>query len=175
MLQRFQKGTRPDRLMFVLKETLRKRKAKGLDSCCVFYDFIKCFDAISREHTWKSMAVMGVMDAKMIRAVKSALENTECRMNVGGVKKTVTMKEGSGQGTALGPTLCNFFFLPLLLQFEKKMSAAVQTTATKMTEGKDDGEFSTFTHGFADDAYTLVGSHEDATVVAREFNLHTKL
>jgi hypothetical protein len=30
--------------MFILKETLRKRKAKGLYSHCIFYDFIKCFD-----------------------------------------------------------------------------------------------------------------------------------
>jgi hypothetical protein len=52
---------------FTLKETLRKRKAKGLDSCCIFCDFIKCFDEISRDCIWKSMKVMGVPD-KMIRA-----------------------------------------------------------------------------------------------------------
>jgi hypothetical protein len=161
----FRRGRGRTDSTFMLKETLRKRKAKGLDSCCVFYDFIKCFDKISRECTWKSMAVMGV-DAKMIRAVKSTLENIECKMNVGGVEKTVKMKEGSGQGTTLGPTLCNFFFLPLLMQFEKKMST-VQTTATKMMEGEDDGEFSTFTHDFADDTCMLVA--------AREFNLYTKL
>jgi len=129
--------------IFMLKETLRKRKAKGLDSHCMFYDFIKCFDKISRDCMWKSMQVMGV-DQKMIRAVKATLQNTECKMNVGGVEKTVQMKEGSGQGTTLGPTLCNFFFLPLLLQFEKKM-AKVKTKAMLRKEGEDDIEIGTFT------------------------------
>jgi hypothetical protein len=29
--------------------------------------------------------------------------------------RTVKMKNGTGQGTALGPALCSLFFLPLLL------------------------------------------------------------
>jgi hypothetical protein len=109
----------------------------------------------------------------MIRAVKATLQNTECKMNVGGVEKTVQMKEGSGQGTTLGPTLCNSFFLPLLLQFEKKM-AKVQTKATLRKEGEDDIEFGTFTHNFADDTCMLVGTHEDASLVAKEFSLYTR-
>ena len=159
--------------IYMLKETLRKRKAKGLDSYCIFYDFVKCFDKISRDCIWKSMQVMGV-DPKMIRAVKATLENTECKMTIGGIEKTVQMAEGSGQGTTLGPTLCNFFFLPLLMQFERKM-ADVQTTAMQTTEGHEDERFGTFTHNFADDTCMLVGSHEDASRVAEEFNRHTRL
>jgi hypothetical protein len=164
----FRAGRGRNDSMFTLKETLRKRKAKGLDSYCIFYDFIKCFDEISRDCVWKSMKVMGVPD-KMIRAAKATLEGTSCRMNIGGVEKVVDMKEGTGQGTALGPTLCNFFFLPLLIQFEKMMEAQ-RTTA----RGKDEDEFSTFTHNFADDACMVVGSLDDAKRVALEFNLHVK-
>ena len=154
--------------MFTLKETLRKRKAKGSDSYCIFYDFIKCFDEISRDCIWKSMEVMGVSD-KMIRAVKATLEGTSCKMNIGGIEKVVDMKEGTGQGTTLGPTLCNFFFLPLLIQFEKLMETR-RTTA----RGEDEEEFSTFTHNFADDTCMVVGSLDDAKKVALEFNLYVK-
>jgi hypothetical protein len=86
--------------MFTLKETLRKRKAKGLGSHCTFYDFIKCFDEISRDCIWKSMKVMGVSD-KMIRAVKATLEGTSCKIKIFGVEKVVDMNEGTEQGTTV--------------------------------------------------------------------------
>ena len=158
--------------IFMLKETLRKRKANGMDSYCIFYDFIKMFDKISRDCIWKSMEVMGI-DEKMIKAVQATLEGTVCKMNIGGVEKVVTMKEGSGQGTTLGPTLCNFFLLPILIQFEKDMKAQV-TTAAIQEDGKADKVFSTFTHNFADDTCMVLGNLKDATTVAREFNLYTK-
>jgi hypothetical protein len=81
--------------MFTLKETLRKREAKGLGFCCIFYDFIKCFDETSRECTWKSMKVISV-SKKMVRAVKATLDGISCRMNIGGVEKVVNTKEGTG-------------------------------------------------------------------------------
>jgi hypothetical protein len=52
--------------------------------------------------------------------------------------------------------------------------AKVQTKATLRKEGEEDVEFGAFTHNFADDACMLVGTHEDASLVAKEFNLHTR-
>ena len=158
--------------IFTLKETLRKRKAKGLDSHCTFYDFIKCFDEISRDCTWRSMETMGV-SGKMIRAAKARLNGTRCQMNVGGIEKVVDVKEGTGKGTTLGPTLCNFFFLPLLIQFEKMVDTQ-KTKATSTTQGRKDEDFGTFTHNFADDACMVVGNLDDAKTVAKEFNLCVK-
>ena len=89
-----------DDSMFTLKETLRKKKAKGLDSCCIFYDFIKCFDGISRDCVWKSMKYVGVPD-KMIRAAKATLEGTSCKIKIFGVEKVVDMNEGTEQGTTV--------------------------------------------------------------------------
>jgi hypothetical protein len=116
----FRRGRGRHDSIYMLKECLRKRKAKGLDSCCIFFDCAKAFDEISRECAWQSMEVMGV-DSKMTRAAQATLKDTTCKMNIGGVVKVVNVKEGTGQGTTLGPTLCNFFFLPILLQFERML------------------------------------------------------
>ena len=164
----FRMGRGRNDSIFTIKEILRKRKAKGLESYCVFYDFIKCFDKISRECIWRSMSVMGV-HGKMIQAVKATLKNSKCNMNIGGVKKEVTMKEGSGQGTTLGPTLCNYFFLPLLYTFEKRMKH-------KATFACDENglRFQTMNHSFADDTCMLLNNREDTEIISREFNIFAK-
>jgi hypothetical protein len=122
----FRRGRGRNDSMYALKELCRKRKAKGLDSHGTYFDLIKCFDELARENipVWESMRVSGVPE-KMIRVVMSTLKNSECEMRVSGVQKMVKMKEGSGQGTTMGPILCNFFFLPLLQEFEKRMGARV--------------------------------------------------
>jgi hypothetical protein len=84
----------------------------------------------------------------------------------------VNVKEGTGQGTTPGPTLCNFFFLPILLKFERNMAES-RTTATTPSEGegKSGNEIGTFTHNFADDTCTLAGTLGDACKVAKGYNL----
>jgi hypothetical protein len=80
----------------------------------------------------------------------------------------VNMKEGTGQGTTLGPTLCNFFFLPILLQFERNMAGS-RTAATTPSEGegKSGNEIGTFTYNFADGTCMLAGTLEDACKVEK--------
>ena len=157
--------------IYVLKELLRKRKAKGLDSYGIYYDFIKCFDELARDNIWESMRVTGVPE-KMIRVVMSTLQDSECEMHVSGVKKSVRMKEGSGQGTTLGPILCNFFFLPLLQEFEKRMEA--RAPWVKASEEMGGENFVAMTHNFADDTCMVVGTLEHAKYVAKEFNTFIK-
>jgi hypothetical protein len=60
------------------------------------------FDKIPREHVWSSTRKMGVHEG-MIQAVMSTLLNTECVLHVEGVAKAVKMRQGSAQGTSLGP------------------------------------------------------------------------
>jgi hypothetical protein len=105
----------------------------------------------------------------MIKAVKATLKNSTCDMHIGGVRKQVTMKEGSGQGTTLGPTLCNYFFLPLLRNFETKMKHK-----TTFAIDHNDAKFDTTTHSFADDTCMLLSNLEDTKYVAQEFNLYAK-
>ena len=128
-------GFRPGRSrndsVFAVKEQLRKRKEWGLDSYLVLWDVKTCFDVIPKEHIWKSMHLLGV-DPKMIAAVKSTLKDTTCTMTVDGVTKTVNMVDGSGQGTTLGPMLCNMFFLPILQQWCKDM---VDTSTVMLDAG----------------------------------------
>ena len=80
-----------------------------MDSYCIFFDLIKCFDEISRDCIWKSMEVMGV-HSKMIRVVRATLLNTKFHMYISGVEKVVDMKEGSGQGTTLRANTMQFLF-----------------------------------------------------------------
>ena len=167
----FRAGRGRNDSIYTLKELLRRRKAKGLQSYGIYYDFIKCFDTILRTNIWESMKVMGVQD-KMINAVKSTLLNTRCLMQVSGIQKEVRMTEGSGQGTTLGPLLCNFFFLPLLKDFEDKMKTVKPTATTSKEMGEI--SFNSFTHSFADDTCMITGSLEDAEVVAKGFNTYMK-
>ena len=70
---------------------------------------------------------MGVSN-KMIRVVRSTLAGSTAVLHVEGVRKEVEANEGTGQGTTLGPVLCNYFFLPLLLQWNRMW----QNKATKL-------------------------------------------
>ena len=133
-------GFRPGRgrgdSIMTMKETLRKRKASGLDSYAIFWDVIKCFDKIPRKHLWRAMAKCGV-DTQLIQAVQSTLENTTCTLKIGDETRQINMKEGTGQETVLEPTLCSFFFLPVLelwCQDKKKC----HTTMKKMQKMRGD-------------------------------------
>jgi hypothetical protein len=98
--------------------TLRKRKAWGLNSHLLLFDIVKCFDTIKRQHIWNSMRKMGIAE-KMIRVVMSTLHCSTAVLHVEGEQREVQVREGTGQGTTLGPILCNLFLLPLLLHWEK--------------------------------------------------------
>ena len=117
------------------------------------------------------MKVCGVQ-TKMINVVRATLLNSTCQMQISGIEKEVIMKEGSGQGTTLGPTLCNFFFLPLLQEFERKMMRIVPTVRASKEMGGH--TFNAFTHNFADDTCMITDTIQDAETVAREFNTFMK-
>jgi hypothetical protein len=68
-----------------------------------FFDIIKHFDRIPRRFIWLSMAKRGVAQ-KMIEACTSTLEGATCMLHIDGEVREVNMKNGSGQGTSLGPT-----------------------------------------------------------------------
>jgi hypothetical protein len=111
------KRGRADSINAVLN-TLRKRKQWGTNSYLVLFDIIKCFDRIKRAHIWTSMRTMGISE-KMIRVVQSTLKNTTAILHVEGEQRQVNIQEGTGQGTTLGPILCNLFLLPLLIQWTR--------------------------------------------------------
>ena len=166
----FRKGrSRADSIM-AMKETLRKRKASGLDSYAIFWDAIKCFDKIPRRHLWTAMEMCGV-STSMIQAVQSTLLNTTCTLNVGGETRKVDMKEGSGQGTVLGPTLCSFFFLPVLelwCQDKSHCATFLKPVKTNSAKEKELGT-NTFINTFADDTGMIAGSLRDVEEVVSQF------
>jgi hypothetical protein len=161
----FRKGRgRTDSVCAVL-ETLRKRKSWGQSSYLLLFDCIKCFDRIKREHIWSSMAKMGV-SAKMIRVVRSTLEGSTAVIHVEGVQRDVRVMEGTGQGTTLGPVLCNYFLLPLLLHWEEKWASEATVMNHKNGHG-DDISTGTMLHSFADDIAIIVSTRQEAERVAR--------
>jgi hypothetical protein len=53
--------------------------------------------------------------------------------------------------------LCNFFFLPLLVHFEKIVDTRDRATApSPPVHGGNEDEFGTFTHNFLDDTCIMV-------------------
>ena len=109
----FRKGRGRTDSIYSLMEVLRRRKQWGLNSWVILFDLCKAFDVIPRAHTWKSMEKMGVA-FKMIQVVKSTLEDATCFLHVEQEVREVKMKNGSGQGTSLGPVLFQLLFLPLV-------------------------------------------------------------
>ena len=165
-------GFRPGRSrgdsIMTMKETLRKRKASGLDSYAIFWDAIKCFDKIPRKHLWRAMGKCGV-DTELIQAVQSTLEMTTCTLKIGDETRQINMKEGTGQGTVLGPTLCSFFFLPVLeLWCKDKAKCHTQMTVKEENE-KRQTEISTFVNSFADDTGMITGTYEDTVEIVSQF------
>ena len=146
-----------------LKETLKKRKEKGLDSYLLLYDVVKCFDRIPRVYIWMSMRTVGIQE-KMIRVVCSTLKNAKSRLQVEGEERTVQMPDGTGQGTTLGPTLCNLFLLPILLLWDR-----THTHLHTKLETKDKKVTASCVHNFADDTAMIVGGKEEAEQTATEF------
>ena len=112
------------------------------------------------------MRKMGVCE-HMVAAARATLEGTTCELDVEGVQRTVQMRQGTGQGTTLGPVLCNYFFLPILASWGKL--AAEQGRATFMGDNHT-SRFSSFTSNFADDTTMICDSREAATAAIREFD-----
>jgi hypothetical protein len=124
----FRKGRGRGDCTHTAKHTLRQNKRRGLGSCVIIcWDAIKCFDRLPREFMWKSMQKVGV-HPEMIKAAQSTLKGTVCELNVEGERRTVRMRQGSAQGTSLGPTLCLYFFLPILKLWVAKQEGKLTTT-----------------------------------------------
>jgi len=109
------------------------------------------------------MSKMGI-PAKMIRVVKSTLHNSTAILHVEGEQREVLIREGTGQGTTLGPVLCNLFLLPLLLHWEKEWSPY----ATKLHHIDRDEITDSLIHNFADDTAIITKSRGEAEAVARK-------
>ena len=87
---------------------------------------------------------------------------TTATLHVEGVQKEVTIQEGTGQGTTLGPILCNFFFLPLLKQWNEMW----ENKATKMRQLHKRKVVTSLLHNFADDVAIILSNRHDTEEVA---------
>ena len=105
------------------------------------------------------MGKMGVSE-KMIRVVKSTLLNTTAVLHVEGEQREIDIREGTGQGTTLGPILCNLFLLPILLQWDKQWQKHATTLHT--SDGKT---AHSLLHSFADDTAVIVKDRNTATLI----------
>jgi hypothetical protein len=79
----------------------------------LFFDAVKMFDKIPRKHVWTSMRTLGISE-KMIRVIQSTLHGATGVLHVDQETRTFPMPNGTGQGTVMGPILCNLFLLPVL-------------------------------------------------------------
>jgi hypothetical protein len=108
------------------------------------------------------MLKMGVCH-KMISVVKSTLDGATCYLHVEQEVREVKMKNGSGQGTSLGPVLFQFFFLPLISHWTSKWDhLSTVTLHSKNAPSTLHEETRTLGEIFADDLAALMKSLRDA-------------
>jgi hypothetical protein len=127
----------------------------------VLFDLVKCFDKIKRQHIWNAMAKMGV-PAKLTNVVRATLEGSSALLHVEGIRREIMQEEGTGQGTTLGPVLCNFFLLPILLQWQD-MWAGEATTLLHA----DGTKVHSLLHSFADDTAIIAKTREAAERISK--------
>ena len=154
------RGT-PDSL-FIFLQTLRKRKEHEKDSWVLLLDVIKAFDRVPRAYLWKTMKKMGV-DSHLIECLMNLYENTTAMMMVDGVSKPMEIKEGTGQGSGLGPQLFSFFMLGVLKVVEKEtmhLKSGLQYNIDTTISGRrhtEEGEYTdSYLFGFADDTALII-------------------
>jgi hypothetical protein len=164
-------GFRPGRgttdSLFILLQTLRKRKEHNKDSWVLLLDAIKAFDGVPRTYLWATMQKAGV-DAHMLACLKDMYKNTTAVMQVDGVKKDIDIKEGTGQGSVLGPKLFAFFMLMVLEVVEKETAGEatglkykIDGVMTGRKHGEEGEDVTTYLFGFADDTAAIFDSRED--------------
>jgi hypothetical protein len=145
-----------------------------LNSWVILFDLYKVFDVIPRAHTWKSMTKLGVT-FKMIQVVKSTLEDATCFLHVEQEVREVKMKNGSGQGTSLGPVLFQLFFPPLVNCWMSKWGhLSTSTFHSQFSSTSNTGpstliETRTLAEIFADDMAALMKLLQDAEDIAGDF------
>ena len=93
---------------FVFKSVLRKRKEHNLESWVLFLDLIKAFDKVDRTRLWAILKLVGVAP-KMIAVLRSLYRNRTADLTMEGIKKTMTINGGSGQGMILAPRIFSLY------------------------------------------------------------------
>ena len=158
----FRKGRGRSDCIFALLETIRRRKQWGLESWVLLFDCVKMFDKIPRSHAWTSMRVLGVNE-KMMRVIQSTLAGSTGKLHVDAQVRSVSMPNGTGIGTVLGPVLCNLFLLPVLSMWINKWRHHGTTLYTH------DTLVQSFTHVFADDTAIIAQNRESAITLGADF------
>ena len=85
-------------------------------------------------------------------------------MTIDGIQKSVKMIDGTGQGTILGPLLCNLFFLPILELWCKDMEHLAPSMLSE-----NEVKLSTFLSNFADDSAMMAGNENDMKLIVQRF------
>ena len=159
----FRAGRGRSDCIFALLETLRRRKQWGLESWVLFFDAVKMFDRIPRQHVWKSMRTLGICE-KMIRVVQSTLQDATGILHIDQETRSVPMPNGTGQGTVMGPILCNLFLLPVLSLWLQKWKHHGTVLLSD-----DEEPIDSFAHIFADDTCIVAANRQSATALGTDF------
>jgi hypothetical protein len=109
----------------------------------------------------------------MIRAVQSTIEGTTCELHVDGEQGEANMADGTAQGSTLGPTLCNLFFLPMLALWETEHRKRQHPEILLPCDNSDDKlKVPVHMHNFADDTLLITTSRAEAERAVKEFTKH---
>lgn len=106
--------------VFVLYETLLRRRAEDKETHLAFIDFSKAYDRVWRDGLWWKMARAGVR-GKMLRMLRALYANTEATVRVNGrYSDYFSLDQGVRQGDVLSPLLFNVYINDLLDEIKRR-------------------------------------------------------
>lgn len=157
----FTRGRSTTDQIFILKEAIAKYYEFNKSFLCLFIDFSKAYDSISRRRLWKIMEKYGI-PKKLINLSKSSISESRCKVKINGeISEKFDVSTGVRQGDGVSPLLFNLA-LEEALQEVRQTEAGI-TIGTKIN-----------VLAFADDVAIMAESKEELKVLVTKLLNHTQ-
>lgn len=158
----FRKGRSCAEQIFNLKNILRLRTLRGVNTVVIFVDFKKAYDSIDRQSLFKTLQELGI-DRKTRKLIEQTLTNTSSKVKfLGEISEPFEIKTGVRQGDGLSPILFNLILEKVMRTWKQEME---KENIRGIQLGRRKGNLVVECLAFADDIAIIAQNTEEARVM----------